>query len=163
MHAPAPGYYGKYRGIVTDNDDPKQLGRLRARVELLSDVEIGWALPAAATAGAGSGLFAMPPTGAGVWIEFEAGKLQRPVWSGCWWGDGQLPEKPTPGITRLKTPGGHTISLDDTSGSEQIKITDKNGALIVMKSSGIEISKGGQKIVLTQPSVKINDGALEVT
>ena len=39
-------HYGKYRGIVTDNQDSKHLGRLKARVpEVLANVETGWALP----------------------------------------------------------------------------------------------------------------------
>jgi len=70
-------YYGKYRGIVTDNEDPRGLGRIRARVpEVLGDVETGWALPCAPYAGDGSGQFTVPSPGAGVWIEFEAGNVE---------------------------------------------------------------------------------------
>ena len=77
------GFYGKYRGIVTDNGDPSDLGRLKARVpELLGREETGWALPCAPYAGDGSGLYALPEPGTGVWIEFEAGDLSRPIWSG---------------------------------------------------------------------------------
>ena len=157
-------HYGKYRGIVTDNEDEKTLGRLKARVpEVLGDVETGWALPAVPFAGDGIGLFTVPPPGSGVWIEFEAGDVSRPIWSGCWWGDGQLPNQATPAIRALKTVSGHTITLDDTDGSEKVEVTDKNGAKIVMDQSGVEISKGGQKVKLSQNSVIVNDGALEVT
>ena len=157
-------HYGRYRGIVTDNEDEKNLGRLKARVpEVLGNVETGWALPAAPFAGDGVGLFSVPPPGAGVWIEFEAGDVSRPIWSGCWWGDGQLPNQATPAIRVLKTVSGHTITLDDTDGSEKVEVTDKNGAKIVMDQSGVEISKGGQKVKLSQNSVIVNDGALEVT
>ena len=157
-------HYGRYRGIVTDNEDEKKLGRLKARVpEVLGNVETGWALPAAPFAGDGVGLFSVPPPGAGVWIEFEAGDISRPIWSGCWWGDGQLPDQATPAIRVLKTVSGHTITLDDTDGSEKVEVTDKNGAKIVMDQSGVEISKGGQKVKLSQNSVIVNDGALEVT
>jgi len=157
-------HYGRYRGIVTDNEDEKNLGRLKARVpEVLGNVETGWALPAAPFAGDGVGLFSVPPPGAGVWIEFEAGDISRPIWSGCWWGDGQLPDQATPAIRVLKTVSGHTITLDDTDGSEKVEVTDKNGAKIVMDQSGVEISKGGQKVKLSQNSVIVNDGALEVT
>jgi uncharacterized protein involved in type VI secretion and phage assembly len=155
---------GKYRGIVTDNRDDKNLGRIRARVpEVLGNVQSGWALPASPFAGDGIGLFAVPPLGSGVWVEFEAGDVSRPVWSGCWWGEGQLPDGATPAIRTLKTSSGHTITLDDTEGSERLEIKDKHGAKIVMDASGIEISKGSQKIKLSQASVNINDGALEVT
>jgi uncharacterized protein involved in type VI secretion and phage assembly len=157
-------HYGRYRGIVTDNEDEKNLGRLKARVpEVLGNVETGWALPAAPFAGDGVGLFSVPPPGSGVWIEFEAGDVSRPIWSGCWWGDGQLPNQATPAIKVLKTVSGHTITLDDTDGSEKVEVTDKNGAKIVMDQSGVEISKGGQKVKLSQNSVIVNDGALEVT
>jgi uncharacterized protein involved in type VI secretion and phage assembly len=157
-------HYGRYRGIVTDNEDEKNLGRLKARVpEVLGNVETGWALPAAPFAGDGVGLFSVPPPGSGVWIEFEAGDVSRPIWSGCWWADGQLPDQATPAIRVLKTVSGHTITLDDTDGSEKVEVTDKNGAKIVMDQSGVEISKGGQKVKLSQNSVIVNDGALEVT
>jgi uncharacterized protein involved in type VI secretion and phage assembly len=157
-------HYGKYRGIVTDNEDEKNLGRLKARVpEVLGDVETGWALPAVPFAGDGIGLFTVPPPDSGVWFEFEAGDVSRPIWSGCWWGDGQLPNQATPAIRALKTVSGHTITLDDTDGSEKVEVTDKNGAKIVMDKSGVEISKGGQKVKLSQNSVTVNDGALEVT
>ncbi len=157
-------YYGKYRGIVTNNQDPKNLGRLKARVpKVLVGVETGWALPAAPFAGNEMGLFTVPPPDSGVWIEFEAGNVSCPIWSGCWWGDGQLPNQATPAIRVLKTVSGHTITLDDTDGSEKVEVTDKNGAKIVMDQSGVEISKGGQKVKLSRNSVTVNDGALEVT
>lgn len=156
-------HYGKYRGIVTENQDPKNLGRIKARVpEVLGDVETGWALPCAPYAGDGSGVYTVPGPGAGVWIEFEAGDVSRPIWSGCWWGEGQLPNQATPAIKVIKTASGHTITLDDTGGGEKVEITDKNGAKIVMDQSGIEVSKGSQKVKLTQSSVTVNDGALEV-
>jgi hypothetical protein len=96
-----------------------------------------------------------------VWIEFEAGDVSRPIWTGCWWGDGQLPNQATPPIKVLKTVSGHTITLDDESG--KIEITDKSGGKIVMTQSSIEIIKGGSNVKLTESSVTVNDGALEVT
>ena len=155
-------FYGKFRGIVIDNQDPKNLGRLKARVpSVLRDVESGWALPSVPYAGDGVGLFAVPPVGSGVWIEFEVGDVSLPIWSGCWWAEGQIPDDAKPEIVVLKTPAGHRITLDDDG--EMVQIEDKSGAKIVMDSSGIEISKGSQKIILTSSSVKVNDGALEIT
>src|SRR4029077_6388708 len=92
-------FYGKYRGLVTDNQDPMQIGRIQASVpEVLGEVRTGWALPWAPYAGTSSGFYAIPPVGAGVWIEFEAGDPSRPIWSGAWWGTGEVPmdEKSTP-------------------------------------------------------------------
>jgi uncharacterized protein involved in type VI secretion and phage assembly len=161
---PATRFYGKYRGTVADNQDPNNRGRLKAQVPgLLTDVTSSWANPSAPFAGDGIGLFTVPPVGSGVWIEFEDGDVSHPIWSGCWWGDNQLPNQATPDVRIIKTVAGHTITLDDTSGSEKVEITDKDGGKIVMDQSGIEISKGSQKIHLSTSSVTINDGALEVT
>ena len=80
-------FYGKYRGVVTDNQDPRRIGCIRARVpDVYGDLESGWALPAAPFGGNGMGFFAVPAEGAGVWIEFECGDPDYPIWSGCWWG-----------------------------------------------------------------------------
>ena len=75
-------YYGKYRGFVSDNQDPDNLGRLKAKVpSLLKDEETGWALPCLPYGGASEqGFFAIPEVNAGVWIEFEGGNLAYPVW-----------------------------------------------------------------------------------
>lgn len=157
-------HWGKYRGVVIDNNDPKQMGRIRALVpEILGDEETGWALPCVPYAGDEVGWFALPPVGTGVWIECESGLLSAPVWSGCWWKEGALPNRATPDIKVIKTAAGHTITLDDSGSAEKVEITDKDGAKIVMKSSGIEISKSGQKIEVTARSVTVNGGALEVT
>ena len=79
----ADRFYGKYRGIVVNNIDPLNLGRLMAMVpEVLGEVPSGWASACAPYAGPQAGLFAVPPIGAGVWIEFEAGDTSRPIWVG---------------------------------------------------------------------------------
>ena len=89
-------FYGKYRGLVMINVDPDSRGRLKALVpEVLGEVPSSWALPCAPYAGTGSGFFAVPPIGAGVWIEFEAGDVSRPIWSGAWWASGELPKDET--------------------------------------------------------------------
>jgi len=160
---PIARHFGKYRGLVTDNQDPSSLGRIRARVpEVLGGVETGWALPCVPFAGDNIGMFTVPPASAGVWIEFEAGDVSRPIWSGCWWGDGQIPDQVAVEVKVIKTESGHTITLDDTDGSAKVEIVDADGGKVVLDQSGIEISKGGKKVVLSQSSVSINDGALEV-
>src|SRR5229473_6448781 len=142
-----PRYHGKYRGTVTDNADTKNLGRIRAQIpELLGTVKTGWALPTATFSGDGAGLFLVPAKGDGVWIEFEAGDLARPIYSGSWWADGKLPNSATPDQKILKTKAGHTITLDDTSGSEKLEITDKSGIKITLSSSGLELVNGGQSV-----------------
>ena len=78
--------YGKYQGIVTAVDDPEKMGRIKARVPSVLAGEItSWALPCAPFTGPDAGFFALPPVDAAVWIEFEAGDVGRPIWSGGWW------------------------------------------------------------------------------
>jgi hypothetical protein len=75
-------FFGKYRGIVMNNVDPSQLGRLRVRVpDVTGDLEIGWAMPCAATVDR----LPIPAVGTGVWVEFEYGDLNYPILSGFWW------------------------------------------------------------------------------
>jgi len=157
-------YYGKYRGQVTHNDDPDNLGRIRAKVpRLLGEQETGWALPAFIYGGASEqGLFAVPDTGAGVWIEFEGGDLSYPIWSGTWYTSDAIPESAKPGKKVLKTKSGHRIIFDDDGGS--LEISDSNGNSIKMDSSGIEIDDGnGNSITMDASGVSINNGALTVS
>lgn len=166
MNAP---FYGKYRGVVTDISDPLQIGRIRARVvDVMGDRESGWAMPCAPFGGSGAGFFALPKVGAGVWMEFEHGDPDYPIWSGCWWGS--LAEVPplllTPPYKKvmLKTEGGQTIILDDTPGIGGITLETSSGQKLVISATGIEITTGqGGTIKLTGPQVSINNGAFEVT
>jgi len=169
MNGQGPPFYGKYRGVVTDNQDQLTLGRVRARVQdVLGDNESGWALPSSPYAGDKVGLFLIPPTGANVWIEFEHGNPDYPIWSGCFWSEGKIPHETTPpllpNIKILKT-NTSTIMLDDTPGAGGITIETSvgTGAKIVINTEGIEIS-GGElgDIKVTANSVSINNGALEV-
>ena len=161
-------YYGKYRGIVSDTNDPLMIGRIQATVpDVLGDQASGWALPCLPFAGNGMGFVLLPTVGASVWIEFEQGDLDYPVWTGCWWGSASdLPTgatAPPYQKTMLVTAGGHRITLDDTSGSGGIILETSTGQKISMTSSGIEIETGqGGKIALTGSQVSVNDGALEV-
>ena len=96
--------YGKYRGKVVDPIDPLQFGRILALVPAISEMPLSWAMPATPYAGDGVGFFAIPPVGANVWIEFEGGDANYPIWSGCFWGEGQVPAKPAvPTTVMLKT------------------------------------------------------------
>jgi uncharacterized protein involved in type VI secretion and phage assembly len=156
-------YFGRFRGQVTDNDDPDNLGRVRAKVpSLLGDEKTGWALPAFPYGGAKQqGFFAIPDVQASVWIEFEGGDLSYPIWSGTWYPSGTVPESATPAQKVLKTQKGHKIVLDDDAGT--LEIADSNGNSIKMDSNGITITHGSKSIKLTSSGVSVNDGALEVS
>jgi uncharacterized protein involved in type VI secretion and phage assembly len=161
-------YYGKYRGVVTDNKDPLMTGRVKARVpDVMGDKETGWAMPCAPFGGSGVGFFALPTVGAGVWIEFEHGDPDYPVWSGCWFGSAaEMPPillAPPYKKTLIKTEGGSSVLLDDTPGIGGITLETSGGQKVVMNATGVEITNGqGASIKLTGPQVSINGGALEV-
>ena len=161
-------FFGKYRGTVTSIEDPLNMMRIRANVpDVLGDDESGWAMPCLPFAGSGMGFFALPKQGAGVWIEFEHGNPDYPIWSGCW--VGSLVELPplllVPPYKKLmiKTEGGNTVTLDDTPGIGGITLETSGGQKIVMNALGIEINNGmGGVIKMTGPQVSVNEGALEV-
>ena len=159
-----PTFYGKYRGVVTDNDDTERgLGRIKVRVpDVLGDQKSGWALPALPYAGDSVGLFLIPPVDAFVWVEFEHGNPDYPIWTGCFWlSDTAVPpEASGPNVKLLRTESA-TITIDDDEGS--ITIENDSGMQIVMDSEQIEISKGKQKITISAKSVSVDDGALEVS
>lgn len=157
-------FLGKFRGVVTDNRDPLMLGRVRARVQdVFGENESGWALPSLPYAGRGVGLFLVPPVDASVWIEFEHGDPDYPIWTGCFWSQGELPATPAVAEMKvLKTDAG-TITINDLPGIGGITIETSAGMKIVINMQGIEINDGiGGSIKLTGPQVSINDGALEV-
>lgn len=162
-------FYGKYRGIVSNNKDPLMVGRICAMVpDALGDQESTWALPCMPFGGNGMGFFAIPAEGAGVWIEFEQGDSDYPIWSGCWWDSSS--EVPTDLLsppyqkTMIVTEGGQCLTLDDTPGIEGIKLESFGGQKIVVTATGIEINNGkGAVIKLSGNQVIVNNGALEVT
>jgi uncharacterized protein involved in type VI secretion and phage assembly len=161
-------FYGKYRGVVTDNKDPLMTGRVKARVpDVMGEKETGWAMPCAPFGGSGVGFFALPTVGAGVWIEFEHGDPDYPVWSGCWFGSAaDMPPillVPPYKKTLIKTEGGNSVLLDDTPGTGGITLETSSGQKVVMNATGVEITNGqGASIKLAGPQVSINGGALEV-
>lgn len=157
-------FWGKYRGIVTDNQDPLMIGRIKATVpDVLGDIESGWAMPCAPFGGNQTGFFALPQTGAGVWIEFEQGDADYPIWSGCWWGSSaeMPPVLLTPPYQKMmvQTEGGQQIILDDNPATGGLTLETAGGQKIVMTSLGIEIDSGsGQKIAIAATGIEIDNG-----
>ena len=158
-------FYGKYRGLVSDNQDPSNLGRVRARVpEVLGSVATGWALPALPYSGDGVGAYTIPAANAGVWIEFEAGDVSRPIWTGCWWGDNQLPKDQTGASTTpqkkiLRSEEGLLLAFDD--GGKSIALSDSNGnnVLKIEVQSGQITLQAGTKVVVEAPQIELVQGA----
>jgi uncharacterized protein involved in type VI secretion and phage assembly len=161
-------FFGKYRGTVTNNSDPDGLGQIRAKVPDVfgAERESGWAMPCAPFGGSGRGFFALPAIGAGVWIEFEHGDSEKPIWVGCWFGSKEdLPpdilDAPDKKVM-IKTSGGQTIILDDTNDGS-ITLQTSGGQKIVLSAASIEIDNGkGGSIKLDGSKVSINRDGLEV-
>ena len=88
--------FGKYRGAVLNNLDPLQLGRIQATVPDVSGLApTSWAMPCVPVAGKQMGTFVLPQIGSGVWI-FEQGNPEHPIWTGCFWGVGEVPAHANP-------------------------------------------------------------------
>jgi hypothetical protein len=158
-------YYGKYRGTVSNVDDPLKLGRVKALVPSVLDVEeSGWALPSLPFAGPTMGMYTVPPVGAGVWIEFEAGDPSLPVWTGCFWSSGQLPKDEsgtdaTPPVRIIQSEKGLLVALNDDS--QTISISDANGTnLLKIEAQAGKITVQAQtKVIVEAPQIELVDGA----
>jgi uncharacterized protein involved in type VI secretion and phage assembly len=154
-------HYGKYRGTVTDNNDPRNQGRLKVQVpEVLADVASGWALPCAPYASEKTGIYSVPPVGAGVWVEFEAGDTSRPIWVGCWWPSDKLPTdeggaSATPDLKIARSEQGLLLALHDDS--QTIALSDSNGdnLLKIEVQQGAVTLKASTKVVVDAPMIQL--------
>ena len=157
-------FFGKYRGTVANNIDPQQQGRVQVTVPaVLGEGSLSWAMPCAPYGGSGVGLFTVPPVGANIWVEFEGGDPDYPIWSGCFWGIGEVPAMPALAEMKVLKTDTATITINDLPGVGGIKIETTTGMKIEITALGIEISNGvGASIKLTGPKVSINETALEV-
>ena len=173
-------YYGKYRGFVVDNEDPESLGRLKLKVPsvLGNEVVTGWALPCMPYGGdMNQGMLFIPEVDAGVWVEFEEGDLEFPVWVGAFWSkpddtselpkpndaEGAEEEEVQSPVTRkiIKTLKGHTIQFEDKDGEEMITIVHKvdsdNQNVITLHSTGITMTD------FTGNMIEMSDSAFTIT
>lgn len=84
---PNEKFYGKYRGMVVSGLDPEGRGRILVQVPDVLGVGISsWAMPCFPFAGLQMGMYVVPAPNTGVWVEFEKGDPDYPIWTGCWWG-----------------------------------------------------------------------------
>lgn len=160
-------FFGKYRGQVVNNVDPLTRGRVQVSVpSVFGSGRMSWAEACVPYAGPGVGLFAVPPVGANVWVEFEAGDPDAPILTGCFWGTGDLPGPPLPQVKTWKTEAV-TITLSDLPGAGGLTIEVGPPAVpmsmkIACTASGIELTHGASSIALSAAQVSINNGALDV-
>lgn len=137
-------FYGKYRGVVTEVEEGGR-GRIKAKVPaVLGDQKSGWCDPCVPYAGKDVGFAFLPEPGSGVWIEFEGGDVSYPIWSGCYWRDGELPADAGATKKVIRTQSGSQLLLDDEAGS--IAITNKAGMTIVITSNKVSINGDGLEV-----------------
>lgn len=164
-------FYGLYRGTVVNNVDPMRLGRIMAMVpDVGGKTPLTWALPCVPLAGKQMGVFVVPDIGTGVWMQFEGGDRNYPVWTGGWWGTAA----DVPALALAGAPGDSGIVLqtrlqnavmigDQPGPSGGIVLKSANGATIIVNDAGIHIDNGkGASVVMVGPTVSINNGALVI-
>ena len=167
----AEKFYGKYRGLVLNNIDPMQMGRLMVQVPDVGGVMPStWAMPCVPVAGTQNGMFALPMIGSGVWIEYEQGDMDHPIWVGCFWGSAaevpalaRLTPPAVQSIT-LQTPLQNGLTISDLPGpTGGIMLKSATGATLIVNDTGIYIQNGkGASLTMLGPTVNINAGALTI-
>ncbi|HEY5751992.1 MAG TPA: phage baseplate assembly protein V [Chthoniobacterales bacterium] len=157
-------FYGKYRGLVVANDDSTQRGRLQVTVNAVMGEEAVWAMPCLPYAGDGMGTYLIPEVGAGVWVEFEAGDPSYPIWTGCFWGDGQAPvsernQTASPTLKVIRSQAGLMVAMDDSG--QVISVSDEDGSnlLTIEVQRGQITIKGATKAVVEAPQIELVENA----
>jgi uncharacterized protein involved in type VI secretion and phage assembly len=165
-------YFGKYRGTVVNNDDPEHRGRLQCTVpDVLGPVESSWCEACAPLAGPlPMGVYFVPPIETAVWVEFEQGDPNKPIWTGCRFAIGDPPALAHAGLRDspnmvLQTLGQNTLAVSDAPGPEGgIMLISRSGATLTVNDIGISIQNGkGAMITLVGKVIDINQGALTIT
>lgn len=152
-------FFGKYRGVVVDVD----AGTMRVKAQVpavLAGQPSGWARACVPYAGPSLGFAFLPEVGSGVWIEFEGGDVSYPIWTGCFWHDGEPPSAAAAAVKVIVTKSGHTIKLDDDGTS--ITVTDPNNNTVTLDSTGITLARGSNQVAISDSEVNVNQGALEI-
>jgi hypothetical protein len=166
-----PRFYGKYRATVLNNVDLQNQGRIQVQLaDRYGLFPSTWALPSFPFAGlAQSGMVALPPLASAVWVEFEAGDPDYPIWTGAFYPDPASFPVLAMGLTPLtpnlhmQTTTGVSFTLSDNPAA-QVMIKTPTGASIIIGAAGITISNGqGATIAMAGPSVAVNGAALVVT
>lgn len=145
-------YYGKYPGVVLDNDLPEDSHRGELAVEVhgileeTPDDQSQRPIQVIAKPCFPPGFFFIPEVGDNVWVEFGAGDINTPIWTGVWYPKDKTPgtadgQAPTRFQKVIRTFSGHVIQLDDSDSAEKIIILHKSG-------SNVEIDQDGKITII---------------
>lgn len=159
-------YFGKYRGKVAANKDPFSLGRIQVEVPaILGPGRTSWAMPCTPYAGNDVGFFMIPPIGSNIWVEFEAGDPDYPIWVGCFWATNQLPEAAKvedPQKVQVIRVEGITMTWSNLGENKGVTLEVKDPVVdralkMVFNANGIELNNQDEttiKITATEVEVK---------
>lgn len=135
-------YFGKYRAKVHSVNDPEKRGRIRVLCpKTLGEAVSNWCEPCIPVAYDSGGDFALPIVGETVWIEFEEGDVNKPIYVGNWWSKGTTPEPST-----------------DTT----VRCIEWKGCRIRMKPGTMELFVGSSKITITNSSIKLSSARIDL-
>lgn len=166
-------YYGKYRGMVLNNIDPMQIGRVLVQVpDVLGMAMSSWAMPCVPIAGKMMGTYVVPQVGAGVWVEFEQGDPDYPIWVGGFWGIvAEVPPLALAGVPAspsivLQSGLQNSVVISDLPGpAGGIMLKSTTGmTFLIVNDTGIYLQSGTAAVTLTAATgtVVVNQGALLV-
>lgn len=139
-------FYGAYRGEVSSNKDPENVGRLQVKCAHVYGDEIPnlWAWPRGNMAGSGHGTWWIPQPGDPIYVSFLNGDPKEPMWEYGWWLRGKTPGTTDTKMFTFMTPAGHRIDLDDTNNSIDVK--HKSGFHVKLFEDGIFLGKDGKNL-----------------
>lgn len=149
-----PKYYGLYRATVVNNVDPMQMGRIQLTIPDVSGlIPSTWAMPCVPMAGRQSGVYVVPIIGSGVWVQFEGGDPDYPVWMGGWWGSAAE----VPALALAGNPASPSIVLQ-TTGQNSVVISDVPGP-----AGGIMLRCGASTVMINQTGISLIAPKVEIT
>jgi hypothetical protein len=148
-------FWGKYRGVVLTPIDPEMRCRLLVSVpDVWGPNFSSWALPCLPYAGLSIGMYIVPLIGSNVWVEFEHGNSEYPIWTGLWFGSvldaPKTPALGTPGapVFGLETIAKHAVIISDTP---VLPFLPKGGILLRSGLSYVAIEPTGVRVFATPP------------
>lgn len=169
-------YHGKHPGVVLSNDPPQNAphrGELLVEVHgILEETPDGKSqrpIQVRAKPCFPPGFFFIPKKDDNVWVEFGAGDINNPIWTGVWYPKEKTPETvdaqaPTSFQKIIRTASGQVIQLDDSDGSEKLVVTDeKNKNTIIMDKNGIKLSVGDDvNITMDSTGITLNASTINL-
>lgn len=158
---------GVVTGLVTNLNDPDNLGRIKVKYAWLGEIESDWVRMASPMGGGGRGFFYLPEVNDEVLLAFEHGDVHRPYVIGILWSS---PDKPPEQNSKavgggkvnqriLRSRSGHVITFDDTDGQEKITIRDKttkNELMIDSAQNSMAIKVDGDFSVEAKGKITLN-------